>query len=393
MNRSLVGKVDDLMSFQTEKIDQILSKVQCTDGNLHNEEVSKVTEKLIETVESLEENNLKLAKSVQDLENRHRPQSSDSRTPSDSLVKWQSECQEIMLRMAEKLENIEKVVGKPEMKDEIMIISVSNGKYFDPKRLHHEKTVKMEHTFTLDSATKKIPVRENPEKIKDIVFMTGLNDSKDHRTSVEEIINRQKDACHKYHHRFKNAQFHIVTVPPETQKQRNLNRRLKEYATSAGISFVDNDVLHDEQTGDLKPDVLENYHYTRLGTRLLAAQLKRSLYANGLLQENSFPNRPHQTHQNGRQQPDFQHYHNQQQSNPTRHQIPFSQRTTSLDQQFRTPQQQNQQTTLPRMTNPWVQQQNSLPSTFQPSPAGVNELFTAMGNFLQKWQTSPGLSL
>ena len=141
--------------------------------------------------------------------------------------------------------------------DEIMIITDSNGKLFDPKRLHHEKKVVMEQAFTLDKANKKLPEREDPETVKDVVFMTGLNDSRDHRTSVTEIVNRQKQACYLYHHKFKKAKFHIVAVAPETQKQRNLNKQLSEYATSAGISFVDNDALIDEQTGQVKEKMLD----------------------------------------------------------------------------------------------------------------------------------------
>lgn len=184
-----------------------------------------------------------------------------------------------------------------------------------------------------------------------------------------------------------------MAVAPETQKQRNLNKRLKEYATSAGISFIDNDILY-EQNGDLKPNVMENYHYTPEGTRLLAGQLKRSLYANGPFQESARPDRPFQAHQNGRQRQDFQHHHNQQQSIPTRPRIPHGQQTTAHGQYLGAQQQQNQQPSFPQMTNSWAQQQqNPLPSTFQPSPAGVNELFTAMGNFLQKWQNPNGFSL
>ena len=184
---------------------------------------------------------------MQELERRSQISEAGNETTSPGSAKWQTKCQQVMLHMAEKMENIEKIVGETQKKDEITIMSDSNGKYIDSNRIHHEKTVTMEHTYTLDGATKKIPTRANPESVKDIVFMTGLNDSKDHRTSVEEIVNRQKEACHKYHHRFKNARFHIVAVAPETHKQQNLNKQLAEYATSAGISFVDNHLLFDEQ--------------------------------------------------------------------------------------------------------------------------------------------------
>ena len=110
------------------------------------------------------------------------------------------------------MEKIEILVKSNQSKDEIMVITDFNGKHFRPSMLHHEKKVVMENIFTLEGANKKIPKRENPKAVKDIVFMMGLNDSKDHRTSVEEIINRQKQACHLYHHQYKKTKFHIVAV-------------------------------------------------------------------------------------------------------------------------------------------------------------------------------------
>ena len=94
-----------------------------------------------------------------------------------------------------------------------------------------------------------VPERTYPETVKDIVFMTGLNDCRDTRVAVETIINWQKDACQKYDRHFKDVRFHIVAVAPLTEKERELNWRLQEYALSAGISFISNDVLLDEITG------------------------------------------------------------------------------------------------------------------------------------------------
>ena len=139
-----------------------------------------------------------------------------------------------MMAMADKLERIEKMVETNQPSEEIMVIADSNAKFIQPNLLHHEKKVTMERIFTLEAANNKIPQRDNPEAVTDIVFMTGLNDSRDHRTSVEDVVNRQKQACHKYHHKYKNARFHIVATAPETRKQQNLNKRLAEYSESAG---------------------------------------------------------------------------------------------------------------------------------------------------------------
>ena len=105
-----------------------------------------------------------------------------------------------------------------EENEEILIITDSNGRHFQPKLLHDKKNVVMEQIYTLDGATQKIPERKSPDAVKDIVFMTGLNDSKDHRTSVEEIVNRQKEACHKYHHKYKKGKIPHCCCGPRDSK-------------------------------------------------------------------------------------------------------------------------------------------------------------------------------
>ena len=370
MNKSLIGKVDDLMSFQTEKVDIILSKLDNLEQKDAGAETVGLAQTLSGAVKILESSTLKISKSVQELEKKSQEQS-DGENGAIRLrdSKWQTDCQQLMLTMAEKMENVEKMVGETQRKEEIMILSDSNGKHLDPKRLHHEKAVIMEHTYTLEGAVRKIPLRENPEVVKDIVFMTGLNDSKDHRTSVEEIVNRQKEACHKYHHRFKSARFHIVAVAPESQKQENLNKRLREYATSAGISFVSNDHLFDEQTGDIKQDMLQGYHYTPKATSIIAKQLKHSLYGNEPVQQNFIP----QARRNMQQQPQPQRS--------------FGPHQPKLTQQQPQPILHNQQAPFQQMNNAWQPQPSQFPTNMQQNSTAVDALLGAMGNFLQKWQT------
>ena len=93
---------------------------------------------------------------------------------------------------------------------------------------------------------------------------------------------------------------------PKSQKQRNLNKRLVEYATSAGISFVSNDALIDEQTGEVKEGMLEDCHYTPQASGILAKKLKHSLYGNKPAQHQRPPTNQARPHQG-------QQYHHQQQ--------------------------------------------------------------------------------
>ena len=51
-------------------------------------------------------------------------------------------------------------------------------------------------------------------------------------------------------------------------------------AKSAGISYIDNSGIIDRVSGDLRHGMLESYHYTPVATKIVAKELKRSLYAN-----------------------------------------------------------------------------------------------------------------
>ena len=265
------------------------------------------------------------------------------------------------MAMADKLEAIEKTVNEGRRTDEVIVINDSNGKYLKPELLHHEKKVTMEEIFTLAEIPEKIPERDEPELVKDIVFNTALNDIRDHRTSVETVVKRQKEACHLLHHRFKNARFHIVATPPLTQRQRDLNRQMEDYATSAGISYVSNDAIVDQATGDIKLGMMKGIHYTPLGTKMVATQLKRSLYANEPLQ-----NALSQQHrQRGPRQP-VMHHQGQSLLRPTYMS------------------QQRPQSSMPN----YDQRSNQTPTTIQHDAENVIEQMSAL---LQKWQRGPNL--
>ena len=376
MNKDLIGKVDDLMSFQTEKVDEILAKV----GGSESAQVKRLEEAVTELTKTVTELQSKLA--------NQDPTPTDNSTEPGSG--WMNDCQDVLLGMAQKLEKIEVLVESNQSKEEVMVITDSNGKHFRPSMLHHEKKVVMENIFTLEAANNKIPKRENPEAVKDIVFMTGLNDSKDHRTSVEEIVNRQKQACHLYHHQYKKAKFHIVAVAPKSLKQRNLNKRLLEYATSAGVSFVSNDALIDEQTGEVKEGMLEEYHYTPEATSVLAKELKHSLYGNKPAQHQRPPTNQVRPQQG---QPRHQQQHQQQPNRPPLLPLPS---TFGAQHQF-TPNPRNfpltstNQRQQPMQNNAWPRQNSMLPpsSAMQPNPNAIEELLSTMDQFLQKWKTLP----
>ena len=218
-------------------------------------------------------------------------------------TEWQSSCQKIMLSMAESIKRLEDKLTGPQGSaciaetndtvhpkqnaDEIIIVADSNAKHLKPQLIHDEKQVTVETRYTLDEAINKIPTRDNPEKVSDVVFMTGLNDSRKVDTSVETVLKRQKQACLEYSHRFKKARFHIASVAPVNPKQKNLNQRLKEYATNSGMSYIDNKDIFDRHSGNIRPGMLDGIHYTAFATKTVAKQLKHSLYSNESKRPNS----------------------------------------------------------------------------------------------------------
>ncbi len=119
-----------------------------------------------------------------------------------------------------------------DLKDaESIIVHDSNGNGLETEKLHHEKKVLKRRRFTLDQAKKDIPKVKNPSGVKDVVFMTGLNDSRQENESIHDTLQKQKETCQKYSRAFPNAKLHIAAVAPISQKQINLNTKLREFAS------------------------------------------------------------------------------------------------------------------------------------------------------------------
>ena len=166
-----------------------------------------------------------------------------------------------------------------ELKDaEAIIIHDSNANGLEPEKLHHEKKVLKRRRFTLDQAKKDIPKVKNPSGVKDVVFMTGLNDSRQENESVQVTLQKQKETCQKYSRAFPNANLHIAAVAPISQKQVNLNTKLREFASKEKHSFIDNQGIFDRDTKKIRPNMLQGIHYTDHALRIVAKEVKRSLY-------------------------------------------------------------------------------------------------------------------
>jgi hypothetical protein len=114
----------------------------------------------------------------------------------------------------------------------------------------------------------------------------GLNDSRESKNTVQDIIANQETVIDGCFHRFPNATVHIGSVAPVGQKQEILNRQLENLATRKQLPFIGIKGMYDRETGSLRNNMLSGIHYTDVGTRILAKELKRSLYRNRLTRHN-----------------------------------------------------------------------------------------------------------
>ena len=293
LNRALIQKVENVIPDLAKKTDEALTQVKVQSDKLLLAVDEKISN-LSKNCENVSEEKIdRLSHAVEKIDTFEKQQP----LSREETQKWQTECQSLMLVMAQKMEGIEKQivtdakepianeeneksndVNQGDESGEIIIVADSNGKFLVPELLHHKKKVTIERRSTLERATSHLPTRSNPEKVTDVVLMTGLNDSRDVQTSVETVVKRQKQACDKYREHFENAKIHIAAKAPYNPKQRNLNRQLEEYANNSGIPFIDHG-LTDRDTGHIRSEMLDGVHYTKHSIKTVAGRIKRSLYA------------------------------------------------------------------------------------------------------------------
>ena len=164
----------------------------------------------------------------------------------------------------------------------VLIIGDSNTKHFVPKLIHEEKEVVIESRYTLEQAMSDVPHRANPQKVSDIVMLTGINNIKRPNANIPETIGKVDDVCRKYSSKFPNAKIHIGSVAPTNSKHIDFNAQLKNLANSRNAPFIPVDAMLDEYTGQLKQNMVlpNDIHYTKKGVSVLAKEVKRSIYGN-----------------------------------------------------------------------------------------------------------------
>lgn len=285
INRELLAKMDSAATFFTLQSEEV-SRQATTQNEQFIAEIKEMlsAEKISQIAEMAEKVDL-IQKNV----------SAETETKE-----WQKQCQEIMLDMAKSIDGLQnhicksspatapaaeqevKTTANSDAQKEIIIIGDSNTKHLKPAMLHHEKKVTIERRATLEKAIQHKPIRQNPDNVTDIVLMTGLNDSRDVKTSNDTILKRQRQVCREYADRFKQAKIHIAAVAPVNPKQRQLNQRLEEYAEDAGFSYIDHGLFDrddvDLQHRTVRENMLDGVHYTEFAIRTVAKHIKRKIY-------------------------------------------------------------------------------------------------------------------
>ena len=173
--------------------------------------------------------------------------------------------------------NNDHVLKNDDGKDIILLIGDSNTNLLVPNMLHGAKHVVIEKRFRLDDAKCNIPKVQRPHRVSDVVMLTGINDVKHPNASIQENILKTDATCQAYSSAFPRARIHIGSIAPSNRKHSEFNAQLKGLAMQRNAPFIAIDQMYD-MNGCLRPKMVNGIHYTDAGVKILAKQIKRSLY-------------------------------------------------------------------------------------------------------------------
>ena len=139
---------------------------------------------------------------------------------------------------------------------------------------------------TISEATESIPEIENPESVTDVLFQVGLNDSR-RGLSAHRIRDDTLEMQMSYKRKFKNARQHIVALPPLSDTQIATNQSLQKLANHTNSNFVTTRAFRDRMTGQLRKNLMNDFHYNTVGVKTLAREIKKSIFSVANLHNNS----------------------------------------------------------------------------------------------------------
>ena len=165
----------------------------------------------------------------------------------------------------------------------LLLITDSNGRYLNPKRLKTEAVGVKYDRYTTKEAIDKMPKVSDPKEVTDIVFQVGYNDLRGGCTP-EEVQERVLEVQLAYNKLFPNARQHITAVPPVDENHTNLCKQLQKLSSFTQCNFVSTNVFKDRTSGQLRAGMTEVtqsgvHHYTEWGLKILAKEIKKSLYS------------------------------------------------------------------------------------------------------------------
>ena len=139
--------------------------------------------------------------------------------------------------------------------------------------------------FTIQEATESIPKTREQPSVTDVIFMVGLNDSR-RGLDPKEIQERYLDMQLKYAECFPKARQHITSLPPLDDRCLETNMQLQKLSKYTGANFISTKTFLDRNTGKLRANLMVGIHYNEWGTRMLAKEIKKSLYSTANLNDN-----------------------------------------------------------------------------------------------------------
>ena len=83
----------------------------------------------------------------------------------------------------------------------------------------------------------------------------------------------------KYREKFPNARQHLALIPPVVEGHVEANASLQKLAMDSGSNVITNKPFLDRATGKLRANLTKGTHYTDWGVKLIAKEIKKSLYS------------------------------------------------------------------------------------------------------------------
>lgn len=301
----LVGKAVEIVAAKDHQIEMILGEVKTLVNtttvilNKHDQDIKDLKQSIKEEIEDIrkeikgpaEENSEKLTIALDRLEQAETKIMQETDTIKTVLNKIQGQTIPPQTNqpkkpaketsdIQEKLQNIAQSSnpGKAPEKEKVLIIADSNGEHLIPNMLHDEKEVLIEKRYSLDQAMKDLPRLGMPEKVCDVVMLTAVNNIKLPNANIQETVGKVDNACRIYSDAFPNAKIHIGSVAPTNEKHIQFNAHLENLASTRGAQFISTAPMFDRKTGNVRPNMMNGIHYSKIGVKVLAKEIKRSLY-------------------------------------------------------------------------------------------------------------------